>query len=362
MIAWLALVSSVLSPTLVEAPPPAEFSLDWRAPPRCPTRTQIEAMVEKLVLGRIDGAGTLDVVGIVTEVDDGGYRLQLSTTVGERAGTRELVATSCDELAQSVALVVAVALVPSLQPEPTRQPEAPQPTIPEPEPEAETETETDGVSEPEIAGTPEPRGSSMPEVLVAPEPPARSTPEPASGRSIPAPQIWLRAGLGVDAGGNPSPTLASRVAVGVAWPHLRLGLEGTHLAPQRESGEQGASGLVQQGVVGMVGCGVLVRGPWSMPLCAGLEVGVLRADSRGLSPRTTATGLLVSPLARGGLARRWKRIGLWFDAEVLVAATTTRVVLADEEIFRPNPVWFRALVGIEIAWGGKTHPAGQEGR
>lgn len=333
---WVGLAAPVDAGS--EVRPPAEYSLDWQAPAECPSAEEIEAQVGALTDDQLDGEGTMLVRGVVRYDDAGRYRLELTTTVGEREAVRELEATDCVDLGEAVALVVALTLVPSLG-------EAPEPEFeldPEPEPEPEPPVTVEPVE------TPQPPSS----------PPAR--PEPArSRRGITPPAALLRAGLGLDIGSAPASTFASRLAIGVAWTHLRVAIEGTHLVPQRADGLAGAAdGLVQQGTVGLVGCGVLALQPWSFPICGGVETGFLRADSRGLTPRRTSGGAVFSPLARIGVVRHWRRVGLWMDAEGLVRAVSTRVVLEGEEIFRPAAGSVRFLAGIEFRLG-ETAAAGQ---
>lgn len=317
---------------------PAEYSLDWQAPPECPSAAEIEAQVGALTDEQLDGEGTMLVRGVVRHDDAGPYRLELTTTVGEREAVRELEASDCIDLGQAVALVVAVTLVPSLG-------EAPEP---EPEPEAE----------PEPPVTVEP--VEIPQPPSSPAAPPEPRAEPVRPRrGITPPAALFRAGLGLDVGGSPAPTFASRLALGAAWTHLRVALEGTHLAPQRADGLVGAAdGLVQQGTAGLVGCGVVALQPWSFPICGGVEAGFLRADSRGLAPRRTSGGAVLSPLARIGVVRHWRHVGLWMDVEGLARAVSTRVVLEGEEIFRPAPGSVRFLAGIEFRLE-KTGAAGQ---
>lgn len=340
-----ALILGLSPPAPVETPPPADFTLDWQAPESCPSGEGVEALVAELVGDRVDGEGTMIVTGVVTR-EDGGYHLELTTVVGEREGLRELRSQHCEELANSLALVVAVTLVPDLADPPTEA--TPDDAVPTPTPTPQREPEPD----------PEPRPESEPQS--DPQPPPAPQPRPTRvRRAVSTPSPFVRAGVGIDIGGNPAPALASRLSLGVGWHHLRVAIEGTHLSPQRALGSSGTAGLVQQGTVGALACGVLHAKPWSFPFCGGVELGLLRADSRGVDPEATATGLLANPIARAGALRSWGRVGLWFDAELLIRGATTKVVIANDEIFRPNPAWFRALAGIEISLGGKSRSAGQ---
>ncbi len=314
--------------------PPAEYTMDWQAPASCPTAAEIKAQVDALTEARLDGYGVMAVTGAVTRGDEDDYRLRLTTSVGARTGVRELRATRCESLADSVALVIAVTLVPSMDQEldpPERSPTSrPQPILA-----PSTADDFDAATSP--------------------------LPRPApSRRRTAAPRALVRIGLGLDVGGGPGPTLASRLSAGVAWPHVRIAAEGTYLAPRRAQGPGSSAGRVQQGTVGVSACGVLAAPKWSVPLCGGTAVGLLRADSRGVSPRRTASGPIVTPFVRAGVVRRWRHVGLWLDAEALVRGVATRVVLQDQEIFRPGPISMRLLTGIEIRWGGKTGAAGQQ--
>ena len=102
---WLLAVLIGMAPPLEAETadrPPAEYSLDWEAPPQCPSAEEIEAQVGALTDDQLDGEGTMLVRGVVRHDEDAGpYRLELTTTLGEREALRELEASECADLGQA---------------------------------------------------------------------------------------------------------------------------------------------------------------------------------------------------------------------------------------------------------------------
>ncbi len=322
-------------------PPPADIRLQWRAPDDCPDAAAIEARVAQLTEGRPDGVGTLDVSGMVT-ADEGRYHLTLTTSHRGRTGVRELSSAYCNELAETVALVVAVSMEPALATEHEVPPSRPEPAtelVPEPTGEAPPD-----ISEGSADLRSEPPVEAVRDDSVLPASRAERRPR------IPSPQPLVRAGLGPELGALPGVTAAVRVAVGIGWPRARVMLEATYLTPRRAEGPGGSAGLYQQGTASLLGCGRLATGPWSFPLCGGLEAGGLRVDGRGLQTPRSRVGPWLGPLARAGVVRSFGRAGLWLDLEGVARGVATRVVVNETLAFRPAIGSLRLLAGFEYSW------------
>ncbi|MEM7152518.1 MAG: hypothetical protein AAF799_06740 [Myxococcota bacterium] len=331
---WLAFGGQPIEPEIVPPDPPAaDYVLDWEAPASCPDASTIEARVAALTAGQEHGEGTLEIVGRVQE-QGAGFVLTLTTTLRETSGERQLQSTRCAELAETVALVVAVSLDPTVSGSAPRK--------------DETEESEAGVPDPsEEAQAEEPQE-------VRPSRTTSSTPE-RSERRRPArrwnrPGPILRAGVGPEWGALPGITAGLRLAIGMGWPSLRVMVVGSYLTPRRDEGPPPSAALHQQGMVGVLGCGVPRVGAWAWPLCAGIEAGGVRIDGRGLQQPRTFVGPWLGPVASAGVVRRVGRVGLWLDVEGVVRGVATQVFISESLIFRPRAGSLRALAGVEISW------------
>lgn len=90
------------------------FVLRWTAPDECPTSSHVEARIAALLgVGPVGDAPLLEVDAVVTKGE--GFSVELSLRSGEHPpGVRKLEDLSCSELAEGVALIVALAVDPDL--------------------------------------------------------------------------------------------------------------------------------------------------------------------------------------------------------------------------------------------------------
>src|SRR5580765_4757874 len=86
-------------------------ALDWDAPEGCPPREGVAREVNRL-LGGAAGAEVLAARASITR-DDGGFRVALSTEWRGVHGERAIAARSCEELADAIAIVLALTIEPS---------------------------------------------------------------------------------------------------------------------------------------------------------------------------------------------------------------------------------------------------------
>jgi hypothetical protein len=88
----------------------AELVLEWRAPAECPDRDELSSRVSRLLGGAVKSSFTA-----VTDVThtDGTYRARLRTTSSAGFGERVLENVRCEDLTDSVALVIALTAAPA---------------------------------------------------------------------------------------------------------------------------------------------------------------------------------------------------------------------------------------------------------
>ena len=92
---------------------PAGLELRWEAPAECPDRARLLAAIDA-TLGEVEGERrSLRVRGRVRAESSAGFVVRLELDDG-RASTRELRGTSCEELTEAAALVIAMAIDPRL--------------------------------------------------------------------------------------------------------------------------------------------------------------------------------------------------------------------------------------------------------
>jgi hypothetical protein len=326
----LSLAAFVLSvqPTIVPPPPvepmadPLELELVWRAPPSCPDAEAIEARIRALLPGDPGGEGVLVVEGDVAITDEGAHLVLVSTFRGE-SERRELRAPDCAELGEATAVLLAVAL------EPARQEEIEHAAAP-------------NVPAPSLAADPI---SAEQQPVDAPTSSTRSRSRASASRPV----GWaLRLAAGIDAGGVPPPTGAVQGAAILEWSRARLELHGVWLVPRTErDATTGRGGTYQIGAAGLHGCGRLFAGPVEFPLCLGAEAGTVRGRSATGTQRV-AFGPWVGALASVGVARAWRRVGIWSAAEALGRVVGSKFLVGQDVVERQWPVSLRVLVGIEI--------------
>ncbi len=304
----------------------------WDAPEGCPAeedvRTQVEGMLgEQLV--DVEARRVSAIARVRREGEDWDLRLYTVTPEGTRQ--RSLIAETCAELAEFTSLVVALAIDPGLG-EPR----------PEPEPNPE----------------PEPK----------PEPRPRPEPEPESG---PSPDDRRRPFGGLRLDGVAGWGLMPRGDFGVSlvgivgWERWRLETRARALSGPRalvgEGAEAGASVSLWSG--GLRGCPVWhPRASLEIPLCAGVELGSMRARPFGLDD-SRARGALWAAVGVGvGLAyvpalRRWPgRSVLALVASVEGQANLLRPAFTvDGDVSLHRTTWGAVSValGVELRFGDR---------
>jgi hypothetical protein len=247
----------------------APLELAWDAPDGCPDRDAVEALVSQRLGERsTPRAAPLTASGRISTAPIG-FVLTLRTPTGER----KLEAASCDELAQSAAVILALLIDPRAAPEPS-------PSV-EPEPEAEPEPEPD----------PEP------------EPAEESSPTSAPNSASREVHGFVRAELVGDIGLLPSVGLGPGVAGGVVVYRTTLELSGAFLpAHDVTQGEDDDVGDLRAFIGRLGACQALLAKPALGP-CAFVEyTHLLGRGDDSLKPRHDVDGGLWSLLAAARLS------------------------------------------------------------
>lgn len=282
----------------------------------CPSASAIAIDIERLI-----GTSSVPQVDVRLELRDTaeGVVGELEYTVAGRVQTRTIPGSSCAEVANAVAVVVAVGVDP-VAVQRTVQPILQRPTLeppPLPPPPALPSTTED----PEAVAQQQPGAplSSRSEVALEPRPRRRRRP-------------WLgafaRGGVGV--GGLPAPMgwVGGGLQLGLGG--LRVELSGQHLLAQQiqhpEDESTGADVALTSGRA--AGCWTPRVGAFTLGGCAGGDVGAARGSGFGLEEPGTASTLWVA--VTPGLRAHWHptpriAVGLALDVPVSVVRPRLRI-------------------------------------
>lgn len=323
--ARVALASLLWGAQVPEPPPPVQ----WTAPVECPDAEAVRGKIDRR-LGRALVAGEATLVAQVVREAPRGYVLRLRLSVGGRGEDREFSDPSCAALAEVVALRVVAAVAPPVVAAPAAVEVAPV------EVEAvEAEAEVEAVDAP-VA------------VVVG-----RVDDVPRDRVKKPGGFLGLLGGgvLGV----MPGPTGAVGLAGGLLGRRWRAALRGTFMAPRTVDRELGA---LQAGLYGgaVQGCGRFGRGVLEVPVCAGLEAGVMRGEARVPSGRPAFAGWLAVSLESGLVWHAGRRVGLWAGLELALAVVRPRFELVGEgrpsvTLYRPPVASGRLWLGVMLRFG-----------
>jgi hypothetical protein len=307
--------------------------LHWDAPPGCPAASDVEARLAEYT-GGVEPEQPLRVDARVEAEPDGQrWHLRLAITRGDQQEVRELHDAACEGLAESAAVLVAIAIAPDRVadvPVPTQDGSVSPAIVEPPAPTADVRTEVDDAPAASDVVTPEPRAP--------PWAPMHVSMRASGGASI----GWLP--IGGDIG----------LALAVYWRRLRLELAGAYGHRRRvRFDDLPSSGADVSGwAVGARACYVFHPTRWlDLPCCAGLEAGqvigrpVQLIEGR-LGRPTWAAGVL-APALRFVVH---PRVALWLSPEVQVSITrpTLRVAAEREPLFVAAGAGARLHAGIEL--------------
>jgi hypothetical protein len=326
------------------------LELQWEAPPECPPRAMVRERIGELVGAELVGqtVGDLRVVASARVGNDGIWTAELELWSRGEVRHRTIPrGRDCAEVAEAVAVVVAIAIDPGVlarvesEAEDSDDPEAS--TVPEPvEIDARVESETAIETESDAQMQPEEEPPSMLEIVPREPGPPRS---PLRER--------LRAMVavmgGVGYGALPGATGSLGGDVGLLLPRVRVTASAswwfrTRLAVQDATVEFG------QWSAALRGCPVFDVAPrLELLACVGVEAGQtlvrtdgLREDRRRADP--WVAGLVAPMLAV--VPTRW--LAIRAGPELVVPVTrSVYEVRGYGAVFQPTPAGVRGLIAVE---------------
>jgi hypothetical protein len=338
--AFAVALSLATVPALAETLSSGSLSLEWRAPASCPDGAAVLERVQSLLAGSPESE-PVQARGVVSErTPAGGWELTLETMQGARTWQRSLRASSCDEVTDAGALIVALLIDPSLQPDrvtdPASVPPAEPPNAKPPANDAEPPASGQAVEEP---AQPEGRTSDERSALAA-----ERRAHLSGHAAVSAIADW---------GSLPRLALGMELAGGFGVRPVEIEIVGTVLPPVEEMIAQdpdrgGNIGLLAGG---LRGCYVLHFVDVSGRACAGLEAGRMQGEGFGTTEWTDTRNALwmagrLGLFARYGLAGP---IALRFGLEGLIRFTRPEFVLDNVgPVHEPKTAVGRLELGLEL--------------
>ncbi|EDM74558.1 hypothetical protein PPSIR1_29148 [Plesiocystis pacifica SIR-1] len=317
----------------------------WDAPEQgCPSEAEVLAELERLLGGPVaeQGEGRLSAIARVRREADGSWDLRLFTVTDADTRERAMQGADCRVLADAAALLAAMAIDPNVLERVGTNEEA-----------QSTAEGAREVGESEAPPKPEPEPEPEP-APPEPQPEPEPEPEPPAPPQRLRPTIALRAQTGLTLGDLPDVGPIVRLGPALVWRHARLELDAHYAFIRRarfdQAPDQGAD--LRHAFGALRGCGLL-RVPSAkleFPLCGGVEAGALIGQGVGYTEVREAAIPWLAVDASAGLA--WspiERMALGLTLEPYVALIRRRFLTSEgDELWRPLPVGFRALIGVEL--------------
>ncbi|WAS99263.1 hypothetical protein [Nannocystis punicea] len=290
---------------------PSWLELRWPEQAGCPTRAEVEAIALRLA----DGQSPQPVAAeALLSADADGFTLQLHVRDGAGEQRRTLQSPRCEALADATAVILAVAAAPLdvaarlLDPPPPPPPSDP--------------------LELDLVPAPSPSPSQSPLSPPPSKPPVR--------------RPGLAVGFGAAAGLGPTARFAAGLSgnLSLVWRRVRLDLRGSGWLPSplHDADHPSAGATLRLAAGAVRGCPRLVRRTLALELCAGVELGALRAEGVGLTSIERTRGLWAAGLLAPGLQwrpLRWLVLGV--EVEALVAFTRRSYAIRDGGVFHVVP-------------------------
>jgi hypothetical protein len=368
----ITIVASIVLEGLTARPdvPPVSPVLAWRAPAGCPDAQEVSTMLERHLGRSVDDEG-VSAVAQVSATQAGHYRLELEIRVDQATSERSFEHGDCELLAETTALMTAVAIDPSLSAArieeygagdrgeahrrvPDREAKATAMHWSTAEPSAAAEGDT------ESSARRRPRPPALPPAVTRAGEPARSCwPGPSTLRQPTQVRRFAPAcaALGIKGGLQFGPLPWPSGGIGghlrVLWPRLAVELGGSHwfkktvrLPSNPDLGAEVSLTFVIDAAL----CGRLGWRTLEFPLCAGTQLG--QARGKGLGIARPQTDRLLWAAAVLGPRMVWyphEHIGVVSQLDMLVALTRLRYEVEGlGVVYRTQPVGVRGQVGLEV--------------
>lgn len=274
------------------------YRMVWKAPPECPTDLEVLARIEALLGARVSELELepLAARGRVTLIAPMTYELVLETFQGEQRFVRTMKAGTCGELTDAGALVLALAIDPTLSERPTGTPRLP------PAPSVTPESSAEPV--------PAPAEPAKPARPTPPPPPPEPPPERRRSTEL---LLGVRAVL--DLGSVAEVAGGAGIGIALQWRALEASLDAIWLPTRRTLAAPGKGGDISLSAVSLRGCFRPLRGTFQALGCASFELGSLDGEGVGTVIRTHRSGLWAAP---GGLIAARAKV-----SDALVIGLTT---------------------------------------
>jgi hypothetical protein len=307
----------------------------WKAPPECPTDLETLARIEALLGVRVSEMPMVPFAarGRVTRVGPAHYELSLETFQGEQRFLRTMQAASCTELTDAGALVLALAIDPTLI------------------------ERRAGAAHTAGAVSPEPAPSTSAPAPPQPKRPPRRAPTARSHQPEPEPEpeprrsarFLLGARVVADFGSIADLAFGPGIGVAVQWKALEVSLDGVWLPQRRALVEPGKGGDISLVAAGLRGCYRPFTGTLEALGCASFELGSLDGEGVGTVVRTHESGLWTAPGAHlSGRLRLGSRVLLSLGAGAVVPIQPIDFTLFNVGVVHEvPPLVARAEAGIQ---------------
>ncbi|MFO0615686.1 MAG: hypothetical protein U0414_24035 [Polyangiaceae bacterium] len=291
------------------------LELLWYAPPGCPDQGSVLADIARLSTRTGVGADATTISGVVLE-SDRGWAVELSMARGAApARHRHVEGSSCREVSDAAAVIVALALD-------TAAAEADEPPPPPTKPKT---------------STPEAPRTSPP---TAPTPPAPAPSLPIGWRLV--------AFGGVDFAALPTPSPGGGVSGGITFGRNRVTLRASAWAPRPAYLASSASGADVGLYVGAAQyCRVLVLGVVGLSACGAIEAGALVAESFGLRQDGAGTSAWFAPeLSLSTEIHAAKHFTAALDVSGLVPTIRDNFTVDADVVYRTSVIDGRVTLSI----------------
>ena len=290
-----------------DAPPSLTFT--WSAPPQCGSEPDVRARVDRILGAHAAPHENVDARAVVSK-DGETFRAEIQLFSAGQTSTRQVADSSCNALADAVALIVALTVNPEAVAE-----------------KKETEEKK-------------------------PAPPPEKKPAAALSESAPRRPIYLGASFLLDTATLASLAVGAEFAVGYNPHHAAFELSGTWLAAQdarlAPASTQGASELALGS--GARGCWEIFDAAFDVGPCGGAELAGIFASGFGATQTIdTSSAALFRALVGARAKLRFSRFALRLAAEAAIPFTRPSFVIDNAgTVQHISPATLRTTFGAEI--------------
>lgn len=357
------------SPAPVASADPPSLQLEWSAPAACPSRAAVLEMAAKLLGRPLGAAPATTQVRARVRAAAGAFALTIETRSPSGTDRRVLQDARCSVLAESAAVIAATAVDPSVGGLPAEEagliPPAPvledlpagpgEAAPPDMSPETGDPPPFDlspgtGAPPPTSTSTPPPVQPAIAPVLVDEAP----APTPPVTPARVGPRIGLRLGGLFDLGSAPGPTGGLALTLALFDRLWRAELTALWIAPRTTRPDPALELGAQVGVfaAGLRGCGVPRLRRLEVPVCGGVEAGVVRGRGVGAALGRAATDDLPWLALTVGPGLTWAvrprlALSLALDLVVPLFKPIFAVQGRADPLYSGAPAAGRATLGLE---------------